>query len=72
MMEEHLLSPRRIAESDLVAFSFELRERGLEVEEASHLVGWLIEQFALGRCASLASAVAHSIGRDHFVAFEYG
>jgi len=67
---EHLLSPRRIAESDLVALSFELRESGLGADAASNLVGWLIDEFALGRCASLASVIAHRVGREQFVAFE--
>lgn len=37
--------------------------------EASDVVGWLIQEFTLGRCHFLTSAVARAVGRDHAVCF---
>lgn len=67
--QEPFLFPRQIAESDLLALSFDLRGENCDAEAVSSLVGWLIEEFSMKRCAYLASAVASQIGREHYVAF---
>lgn len=58
-----------LADSDLVKLSFALRDEGVDAGTATGLVGWAVQEFAMGRCAYLAAAVCRAASREHFVAF---
>lgn len=60
-----------LVDSDLIAYSFELRSETFDADAAATLVGWLAEEFTLRRCDWLASAISTVKGREHHVAFRY-
>lgn len=61
------ISPHSLAESDLLLFSFDLRTDGYGAGSVAKLVGWIVEEFSMKRCAYLASVLAARLGREHHV-----
>jgi len=55
--------------SDLIQYSFSLRSSTFSAKEASDLVGWLAQEFTLGRCNWFASAISSMIGRENHIGF---
>lgn len=63
---------RMLMDSELMAYSFDLRSPTFSASQATDLVGWLASEFTLARCSWFASAIAHVRGREHHVAFTHG
>lgn len=71
-MDPATIYQRMLIDSDLIAYSFDLRSPSFSASQATDLVGWLASEFTLSRCSWFASAIAHVRGREHHVAFMRG